>query len=84
MTALFGPVRTGKSQTIMSLISGTYCMVDNKGASDLRSETMRRQCIDDNRRGRFISNQDLANTVRRDQLPRVMMLAPRNNAVDVL
>lgn len=48
MYALIGPARPGKTQTIISLISGTYCIIDDIKALGINLEALRRQLMGDN------------------------------------
>lgn len=73
-----------KTQTIISIIFGTYCILSDGGASDLNLETLIRRCMDDSRRQPFNPNTDLYNTVWLAQLPKILLVSPTNNVVDVL
>lgn len=63
ISVFLGPVETGKKQTIMSLISGTYCIIDDRKASAINLEALRRLLVDDNTRRRRNSNYHLPYTV---------------------
>lgn len=82
MTASIGPVETGKGRKMISLTAGTYCILPDGLESDLNLETIRRRWLIDKRRGMRISDPNLANTVRRSQLPKILLVAQANNAVD--
>lgn len=84
MTALVGPAGTGKTQTVMSLIAGTYYMLAGGLDSALAMESLKRRWMDDKKRRRRNTSMDSANTVRRAQLPKIPLTALTNKAVSVL
>lgn len=84
MIDLNRPAGTGKRKRIVSRIAAEYWMLDNGEASTLNLETLIRRYMDDNRTVLRNLNKDLVNTVGWAQLPKILLVAPKNNKLDVL
>ena len=85
-TALVGPPGTGKTKTIMSLIAATYCCVDDGGQSAILTEIRRRQwanAVQTRHRVRE-TVQPLIQGFKQADIPKILLVAPTNRAVDVL
>lgn len=83
MFALIGTAVAGKTQTTMSLIARTFCILEFRRASAINLETPRRRWMDHSACGRRNKNYDLTNTVRRAHLPKILLVASTNNVMDV-
>ena len=86
MTALIGPAGTGKTQTLMSAIAATYALVNDGGQSAVLFERLRREWAENTPRPghRPVTVNQLNRELRRTRMPKILVVAPTNNAVDVL
>lgn len=86
MNALIGPPKTGKAKKIISLITKTYCMIDDNCSSTVHFENIRLQWRQDlnPKSQRDVENYNLINTAGRGQMPKVLLPTPTNKVVDVL
>ena len=85
-TALIGPPGTGKTKTIMSLIAATYCSVQDGGQSAITTELRRQQWQNAAETGLGLIGTvgPLMESARGAHLPKILLVAPTNRAVDVL
>lgn len=87
MTARIGPPGTWKTSNITFLIAATFSVLEDLRTSVLSSEQLRRLRI--NHRGRKVvmnpvEHFHLSDAIWRAQMPKILLLAPTNNAVGVL